>query len=73
MRRKNRKNRMPSTWTDSALTALAFVLSTSAMNAKEILPRPEPPFKEKIGPTAKESTPDFPQEFKRPRDRRRSY
>jgi hypothetical protein len=41
--------------------------TTSATNAQETLPIPEPPFKAKIGPTAKESTPDFPQEFKAPK------
>src|SRR5215470_13484360 len=33
---------------------------------EEVLPRPEPPFKGKIGRTVKESTPDFPKEVQAP-------
>ena len=46
---------------------LAFaVVSTSAL-AQEVLPRPDPPFKGKIGRTAKESTPDFPKAVTAPK------
>jgi arylsulfatase A-like enzyme len=44
---------------------LIFYAITAA--AQEVLPRPEPPFKGHIGTTAKDSTPDFPQEVKAPK------
>src|SRR5262249_5301938 len=36
-------------------------------NDPNVLPRPEPPFKGKIGRTAKESTPDFPKPAEAPK------
>jgi len=41
-----------------------FALSASA---QEVLPRPEAPFKGKIGRTTKEATPDFPKEVQAPK------
>src|ERR1022692_2428598 len=47
---------------------MLFCLSLAgSVSAQEVLPRPEPPFKGHIGRTAKESTPDFPQEVKAPK------
>ena len=46
-----------------------FLLALNALGAsgqKEVLPKPEPPFKGKIGRTAKDSTPDFPKGLKAP-------
>jgi len=46
-----------------------FLLALNALGAsaqKEVLPKPEPPFKGKIGRTAKDSTPDFPKGVKAP-------
>lgn len=37
-----------------------------------VLPIPEPPFRGKIGRTAKDSTPDFPRQVETPRGRRTS-
>jgi arylsulfatase len=45
--------------------ALGVTLTVSAM-AAEILPKPEPPFKGKIGRTAKDSVPDFPKDVQAP-------
>src|SRR6266851_4738400 len=47
-----------------ALTA-AFALPA---RAQDVLPRPEQPFKGHIGRTVKESTKDFPQEVRAPKD-----
>jgi arylsulfatase A-like enzyme len=44
-----------------------LILCTVPAGAQEVLPRPEPPFKGHIGRTAKDSTPDFPQEVKAPK------
>src|SRR5215472_1272604 len=47
------------------------VLALSALGApaqKEVLPKPEPPFKGKIGRTAKDSRPDFPTGIDAPED-----
>ena len=52
------------------LTAAAFACSlafTTSGFAQEVLPRPEQPFKGKIGRTAKESTPDFPKPIEAPK------
>ena len=49
------------------ILGLAFGLATSAW-AQEILPRPDQPFKGKIGCTAVESTPDFPKAITAPKD-----
>ena len=39
----------------------------AAKAAQEVLPRPEPPFRGKIGPTTKDSKPDFPKEVRAPK------
>ena len=39
---------------------LAFVLMAFTASAQDVLPRPDPPFKGKIGRTIKESVKDFP-------------
>src|SRR5262245_31078402 len=56
--------------TASIFAVLNFVLGAAAalpLGAQEILPRPQPPFKGKIAPTAKESTPDFPKGIEAPK------
>ena len=49
-----------------AIVALWTVVSAAAQG-QEILPRPDQPFKGKIGRTAKESTPDFPTAVEAPK------
>ncbi len=53
----------------ATLTCFSILLPmlTSAALAQEILPRPEPPFKGKIGRTAKDSIPDFPKAIEAPK------
>ncbi len=46
---------------------LAFGLAAPSAWAQEVLPRPEQPFKGKIGRTAAESTPDFPKAMTAPK------
>ena len=48
----------------SAISATAP--SAEAQQVEEILPKPEPPFRGKIGRTVKDSTPDFPKEVEAP-------
>jgi arylsulfatase len=43
------------------------VTQTQAAGGADVLPRPEAPFKGKIGRTAKESTPDFPKGIQAPK------
>jgi arylsulfatase A-like enzyme len=45
--------------------ATAAVMATAAVG-QEVLPRPEPPFRGKIGRTIKDSKPDFPKEGRAP-------
>lgn len=45
----------------------AFGVSAEAQVAPEVLPKPSPPFSGKIGPTYKESTPDYPQPLAAPK------
>jgi hypothetical protein len=45
-----------------SVLAAATVIATAAV-AQEVLPRPEPPFRGKIGRTTKDSKPDFPKEI----------
>jgi len=45
--------------------ALGAVFAPTAQ-AQEVLPRPDQPFKGKIGPTGKDSTPDFPKAVEAP-------
>jgi arylsulfatase len=44
----------------------ATVPLAQAQQPQEILPKPEPPFQGKIGPTVKDSTPDFPKGVEAP-------
>src|SRR3972149_6215698 len=53
-----------------ALVVAALVGAAATVGAQEVLPRPEPPFKGKIGRTTKESKPDFPQEVQAPKGAR---
>src|SRR5262249_61598315 len=46
--------------------AIAACLATASL-AQDVLPRPEPQFKGKIGRTAKVSTPDFPKAVEAPK------
>jgi arylsulfatase A-like enzyme len=48
-----------------ALVSVAMLVAPVA--AQEVLPRPEPPFKGKIGRTVKDSTPDFPKGIEAPK------
>jgi arylsulfatase len=50
----------------AAVVLVAASLAT-AVWAEEVLPKPEQPFKGKIGRTAKESTPDFPKVIEAPK------
>ena len=55
-------------------TALALIMPTMSLAqspsgaATEVLPKTAAPFKGKIGPTWKESTPDFPRPLAAPKD-----
>src|SRR5471030_2769474 len=55
--------------TGSLLATLILVSAviTPAAPAQEVLPRPEQPFKGKIGRTAADSTPDFPKDVQAPK------
>jgi len=56
--------------TKTILAASSLALGAAialAAGAQEVLPRQEQPFKGKIGPTAKDSTPDFPQDVQAPK------
>ncbi len=60
--------RMP--WSRSVVLFAALALLTAVgrpTNAQEVLPRPEPPFKGKIGRTTRDSKPDFPKEVQAPK------
>lgn len=46
--------------------AVAAVIAAAGV-AQEVLPRPEPPFRGKIGRTTKDSKPDFPKEVRAPK------
>src|SRR5215471_17271321 len=48
------------------LVTLIEAQAQTPSKTEEVLPRPEPPFKGKIGRTVKESTPDFPKEVQAP-------
>ena len=45
-----------------------FAIDGVPVTAQETLPRPEPPFKGRIGRTAKDSVPDFPREVQPPKN-----
>src|SRR5215470_4951625 len=49
------------------VTAL-FAIEGVPAAAQDTLPRPEPPFKGRIGRTAKDSVPDFPKEVQPPKN-----
>src|SRR5262249_59027465 len=51
-------------WLLCSVAALAFAWPVMA---QEVLPRPEPPFKGKIGRTVKTSVPDFPKAVEAPK------
>src|SRR3954465_515886 len=65
--------RSPNMKTKKQLTTLillgAFIggVQATLSAAENVLPKPEPPFKGKIGRTVKESTPDFPKEVQAPK------
>ncbi|HZW89476.1 MAG TPA: arylsulfatase, partial [Myxococcaceae bacterium] len=46
---------------------LLLTVASLPVAAQDVLPRPEPPFKGKIGRTAKDSKPDFPKEVEPPK------
>jgi arylsulfatase len=47
--------------------ALSFVLAWATPLYTQVLPKPEPPFKGKIGRTVKDFTPDFPKGVEAPK------
>jgi len=48
------------------MVVLLGLLVAEAATAQDVLPRPEAPFKGKIGRTAKDSVPDFPKGLEAP-------
>ena len=50
-----------------ALVLISLAMLAAPVAAQEVLPRPEPPFKGKIGRTVKDSTPDFPKGVEAPK------
>jgi arylsulfatase A-like enzyme len=50
-----------------AMALISVAMLVAPVAAQEVLPRPEPPFKGKIGRTVKESTPDFPKGIEAPK------
>jgi arylsulfatase len=63
---------MKTTRTQNVIAAALSLVLTAAFastaGAQQVLPRPQQPFKGKIGATAAESTPDFPRPIKASRD-----
>ena len=54
--------------TAAKLLSLVVALTvTPSIMSQEVLPKPEPPFRGKIGRTVKESTPDFPKGVEAPK------
>jgi hypothetical protein len=49
------------------MVLISVTLLAATVAAQEVLPRPEPPFKGKIGRTVKDSTPDFPKGVEAPK------
>ncbi|MGA2133535.1 MAG: sulfatase-like hydrolase/transferase [Bryobacteraceae bacterium] len=52
---------MKTRYTKAVTTSVALALSLAAMQAADVLPRPDPPFKGKIDPSRDKSSPDWPQ------------
>src|ERR1035438_6955320 len=50
-----------------AVVLISLAMLAATATAQEVLPRPEPPFKGKIGRTVKDSTPDFPKGVEAPK------
>ncbi len=50
-----------------SLSLLSLALAAPRASAQDVLPQPQPPFKGKIGRTAKDSTPDFPKSVEAPK------
>ena len=51
----------------ASATCLSLLMFTTAVTAQDILPRPDPAFKGKIGPRASESSKDFPKAVTAPK------
>ena len=51
----------------SAICIALFMTSVHPVAGQDVLPKPEPPFKGKIGPTVKDSVPDFPKGLEAPK------
>jgi len=51
----------------STICVVLFATFVHPAGAQDILPKPEPPFKGKIGRTVKESVPDFPKSPEAPK------
>jgi len=50
----------------ASAVASAALPRTAASQTPSVLPPPQPPFQGKIGPTVKDSTPDFPKSIEAP-------
>ena len=50
----------------ASAVASAALPDTAASQTPSVLPPPQPPFQGKIGPTVKDSTPDFPKSIEAP-------
>ena len=53
-------------WAVVGSVLAAVMVITAVAVAQEVLPRPQPPFRGKIGRTVKDSKPDFPKEVRAP-------
>ena len=53
-------------WAVVGSVLAAVMVVTAVAVAQEVLPRPQPPFRGKIGRTVKDSKPDFPKEVRAP-------
>jgi arylsulfatase A-like enzyme len=71
MNNRKEKSVMKTTLTQILIAAMLSLVQTAAFaataGAQEILPKPQPPFKGKIGRTVKDSTPDFPKGIEAPK------
>ena len=54
-------------WVALFVGAAISTIGWLPVDAQDTLPRPEPPFKGRIGRTAKDSVPDFPKEVQPPK------
>jgi hypothetical protein len=67
MKTQTEKNKGENTMVRTTLALLLGAALALPAGAQEVLPKPEQPFKGKIGRTAKDSTPDFPKPLTAPK------